>query len=219
MSVGYASHAPRVETLWRQTELSPDHVVADFLDDEGVGVQVLGGHTAKYQHSVYIASGQTFIGLAAALMHKLRVAHDPEFGERLRRLIPMAGYKNPRRFAIDAMGWPETAGPQRLNGYMKGRIPDVETLVQMSEELHVSVADLLGLHDPSSSQDEGLKGILQNLLVLEGIAPDKADTIASTSLAAQRLLRAFPDEEPLPTRAKFAARAAWLQQQPPATGR
>jgi hypothetical protein len=152
-------------------------------------------------------------------MQKLAVANDPAFGARLRQLIPLAGYKNPRRFAIDGMGWSEDGGPQRLNTYLKGRLPDIETTVTMAEKLKVSVADLLGLHEASSANDEMLGGILRNLLLLADIPADKADTIASASLAAQRLLLGFPDDEPLPTRTKYAARAAWIQQQPPAQGR
>lgn len=214
----HPAYSPGVEALGRQPECAPDEVCPDEVDQVIVGM-FRAGHTSEYQRSVYISRGQTFIGLAATLLQKLDVAQDPEFGERLRRLIPLAGYKNPRRFAIDGMGWPDTAGPQRLNQYLKGRIPDVETLVSMADPLRVSVADLLGLHDATGAADEGLKGILQHLLVLEGIEADKADTIASALLGAQRLLRAFPDEEPLPTRTKFAARAAWLQQQPQSLNR
>jgi transcriptional regulator with XRE-family HTH domain len=197
------------------TEVGPHHVQTDGLDKCVVAMKS-GWHSPEYQHSVYIASGQTFIGVAAALMHKLSVANDPEFGARLRAMITLAGFKNPRRFAIDGMGWPTEGGPQRLNAYLKGRIPDVETLVGIAEALNSTVGSLLGLDQVSSASDEGMRGILRHLLSLEGIEPDKADTIASASLAAQRLLRAFPDDEPLPTRAKYAARAAWLQQQSPA---
>lgn len=211
-----AADAPCVEALWAEPESITDYLRADVAEQGVVGME-FGSHAPQYQRSVYISRGQTFIGLAAALMHKLAVAHDAEFGERLKHLIPLAGFKNPRRFAIEGMGWPDQAGPQRLGNYLKGRIPDVETLVQMATALRVSVADLLGLHNPSSAADEGMKGILRQLLELEGIAPEKADTIASTSVAARRLLEAFPDEEPLTTRAKYAARAAWLQQQPTET--
>lgn len=204
---------PCVQALRGQPELLPDEIGADGVD-QGVMGRGFGEHASKYQRSVYIARGQTFIGRAAVLMHKLSVAHDPEFGARLRTLIPLAGYKNPRRFAIDGMGWDADGGPQKLNNYMKGRIPDVETLVQMAAALKVSVTDLLGVSGTSAIPDEGLKGILRHLLELEGISPDKADTIANVSLAAQRLLQVFPDEEPLLTRVKFAARAAWHQRQP-----
>jgi transcriptional regulator with XRE-family HTH domain len=214
MRVRDAPAPPSVEPLGGEAEGLSDELGADRLDQVVVGVRVRG-HTPEYQHSVYISRGQTFIGLAAAVMHKLRVAHDPAFGERLRHYIARSEYKNPRRFAIGGMGWPEDSGAQRLNQYLKGRIPDVETLLAMSDAINVSVSDLLGLHGPSSAPDEGLRGILQHLLALEGIEADRADTIASALLGAQRLLRAFPDEEPLPTRAKFAARAAWLQQQSP----
>lgn len=211
VSMRHAAYSPGVETLGRELEGRTDQLGADLVDEATIGA-AFSGHDPLYQRSVYTSRGQTFIGLAAALMHKLAVADDPEFGERLRALIPLAGYKNPRRFAIDGMGWPESAGPQRLNNHLHGRIPDVETLVQMAGALKVSVSDLVGLHNSSSAADEGMKGILRQLLELEGIPPAKADTIASTSVAARRLLEAFPEEEPLPIRAKFAARAAWLQQ-------
>lgn len=190
------------------------HVAPDGAKNAILGMEMLG-HAPFYQRSVYISRGQSFIGVATALLHKRAVANDPSFGARLKALIPLAGYKNPRRFAIDGMGWPESAGPQRLNQYLKGRVPDAETLVQMADALSVSVTDLLGLDQTSSSADESLQGILRHLLELEGILPDKADTIASALIAARRLFQAFPDEEPLPVRTKYAARAAWLQRQQP----
>lgn len=212
-----APNAPCIEALWRKPELRPQHRAPEGLDDRVVCME-FGSHAALYQQPVYISRGQSFIGRFAAMMHKRGVANDPEFGARLRKLIPLAGYKNPRRFAIDGMGWPEDGGPQKLNNYLKGRIPDVETLLQIADTLRVSVSDLLGLHDINAAPDEGWRDILQHLLELEGIPADKADTIASVSLAAQRLFRAFPEEEPLSTRARYAARAAWIQRQPLKTG-
>jgi transcriptional regulator with XRE-family HTH domain len=176
-------------------------------------------HAPFYQRSVYISRGQTFIGANTLLMHKHAVANDPAFGARLKALIPLAGYKNARRFAIDGMGWPDSAGPQRLNGYLKGRVPEAETLIQLAEALGVTVTELLGLDASSSAADESLQGILRHLLELEGIPHDKADTIASALIAARQLFQAFPDEEPLPVRTKYAARAAWIQRQQPAPNR
>lgn len=198
--------------------MTANHLRADGANQFVMGVEI-GSHASLYQRSVYISSGQTFIGTTTALMQKLGVANDPEFGQRLREAIEAAGYRNPRRFAIDGMGWDEQSGPQRLINYLKGRIPEVETLLALAEKLGTSVGALLNLQGVNSEADEGLKGILQHLLSLEGIDADKAGTIASVSLAAQRLLRAFPEDEPLPTRAKYAARAAWLQQQIPKTNR
>lgn len=193
--------------------MTPHYVTTYGGEDAVFGVKYIG-HDPLYQRCVYTSRGQTFIGRAAALMHKLRVANDPEFGKRLRALIPLAGFKSARRFAIDGMGWPEEGGPQRLNSYLKGRVPDVETLAQMASALRVSLPDLLGMHDANAAPDEGWKGILIHLLELEGIPSDKADTIASVSIAAQRLLRALPEDDPLATRARYAARAAWIQRQP-----
>lgn len=187
-----------------------DDVGSDGSDQGVVCVQTVN-HDPFYQHSVYISRDETFICLASALMQKLGVANDPIFGERLRALIPAAGYKNPRRFAIDGMGWPDAAGPQRLNQYLKGRVPDLETAVTMADRLNVTIATLLGLSDLNFGTDETLRDILRHLLALEGIAPEKADTIASASLAAQKLMQLLPDDDPLPTRAKYAARVAWTQ--------
>lgn len=216
--VGDAPLAPCVQALRGQSELLSNEVGTDGIDQ-----RVMSGgfreHDPKYQHSVYIARGQSFIGQLAWVLHKLRVANDPEFGRRLKRLIKESpDFRSARAFALDGLGWPIDGAAQRLQNYLNGRIPDVETLVQISDALGVTVADLLGISGPSYVPDEALKGILQHLLELEGIAPDKADTIASASLAAQRLLQVFPDEEPLTTRTKFAARAAWHQQRPQARG-
>ena len=210
MCVGDAPHPPCVERLRGLPEMRANHARSDGLDKAIVGVTT-GGHAPEYQRSVYIARGQTFIGIAATLMHKLAVAHDTQFGERLRGLIANAGFKNARRFAIDGMGWGDQSGPQRLNQYLKGRIPDAETLVQMATRLGVGIDELLGLDGVNAVAEAGMRDILTHLLQLEGIPPDRADTIANVSLEAQRLLKAFPEDEPLPTRAKYAARAAWLQ--------
>lgn len=218
VSVGNAPHPPRVERLWRLSEMRSNDVCADGLDERIVSVKA-SGHAVEYQRSVYISRGQTFIGVAAAFMQKLGVANDPNFGERLRQFISESRYKNPRRFAIDGMGWGDQNGPQRLNQYLKGRIPEIETLLSIADRLEVSVNAVLGLSGVNSDAEEGLRDILLHLLSLEGIPPDRADTIASVSLEAQRLLKAFPEDEPLPTRAKYAARAAWLQQQTLATDR
>lgn len=219
MRIGNAPLPPCVQTLRREPELFPDEVRADGID-QGVMVGNFREHAPEYQRSVYISRGQSFIGQLAWLLHKLRVANDPEFGRRLKRLIKESpDFRSARAFAIDGLGWPIDGAAQRLQHYLNGRIPDVETLVQISDALKVTVADLLGISGSSYVPDEALKGILQHLLELEGIAPDKADTIASASLAAQRLLQVFPDdEEPLTTRTKFAARAAWHQQRPQGRG-
>lgn len=218
VGVRHASNTPCVEALRGQAEGGSDQLRTDTLNDVIIGME-FRGHAPLYQRRVYTSRGQSFIGVAAALLHKRAVANDPAFGARLKALIPAAGFKNPRRFAIDGMEWPESAGPQRLNQYLKGRVPDAETLIQMASVLGVSVTELLGLDQASSAADESLQGILQHLLELEGIQSDKADTIASALIAARRLFQAFPDEEPLPVRTKYAARAAWIQRQPPALGR
>ena len=215
--VGNAALAPRIEPLWRVPEMRADDTEPDGVD-QGVMCMEPLSHAPEYQRCVYISSGQSLIGRAAALMHKLSVASDPSFGERLRVLIGAAGYKNPRRFAIDGMGWPETAGPQRLTNYLKGRLPDIETGAKMAEALKINIGDLYGLDQANSENDEALLDILRNLMSLEGIPPETADTIARTSLVAQRLLQRLPDDDPLPTRVKYAARVAWTQRPNQATG-
>ena len=217
MSVGNAALAPRMKSLWAEAELRAERIEADGGHQRVVGVP-LSGHTPVYQRAVYISSGETLIGRAERLMQKLRMANNPEFGARLRSAIDAAGYKNPRRFAIEGLGLPEASGPQRVQNYLKGRIPDLETVVQIAEAAKTTVSDLLGIADVSETDGAGLQGILRQLMQLEGIPPDRADTIASAAIAAQRLLQAFPDEEPLPTRAKFAAHAVWHQQRSPEPG-
>lgn len=217
VGVWHPSNSPCIKALRGEAETGSHQLRSDVLNDAIVGME-FSGHSPLYQRSVYTSRGQSFIGVAATLLHKRGVANDPEFGARLKALIPLAGYKNQRRFAIDGMGWPDTAGPQRLNLYIKGRVPDAETLIQMAAALNVSVTELLGLDQSSSSADASLQGILQHLLALEGIPSDKADTIASALIAARQLFQAFPDEEPLPVRTMYAARAAWIQRRQPAPG-
>lgn len=214
MRVRDATNSPRIQALRAKLERLPDQLGTEVFDQGIVGVEC-GSHAPLYQRCVYTARGQTFIGLADALLHKLRVAQDPKFGLRLRDAIARAKYKSSRQFAIEGMGWTAETGPQRLNNYLKGRIPEVETLIAMADKLNESVSDLLGLRDPSSASEAGLRDTLRHLLELAGIEPEQADTIANVSLAAQRLYQAFPEEEPAPTRAKYAARAAWLQQHSP----
>jgi len=212
-----ATLAPRIKRLGRMAEVGSDNLKPDGVKQRVVEVEP-GSHAPSYQRAVYISSGQSLIGLASELMHKLTVANDPAFGARLRRLIPVR-YKNARRFAIDGMGWPETAGPQRLANYLKGRVPDLETGVLMADKLGVTVAELYGLEQVNSEHDEALLDILRNLMSLEGIPQETADNIANASLVAQRLMLRLPDDDPLPTRAKYAARVAWTQRPNPAPGR
>lgn len=217
MSVRDASYAPGIKALRALTEMGANYGGTDRLHHGVMGME-FRGHDALYQRSVYISSAQTLIYLRHALRQKRAVEKDPAFGERLLGLIKQSPYKNRRRFAIDAMGWPEENGPQRLQNYLNGRVPDIELAAMMAEKLGVSVMALYGLPEdgsdsPSAVTDESLKDILLHLLSLEGIEPEKADTLASACLAAQRLLRVLPDEDPIATRAKYAARAAWHQRQ------
>jgi len=198
--------------------MGPNDIRADGLDKRVVGMR-FRSHAPLYQRGVYISSAQSFIARHSTPMQKDGVEKDASFGDRLRSAIAASPFKNARQFAIKGMEWPETAGPQRLNGYLKGRVPDVETLVAMADKLGVSLAALLGLSEDGPSIDEPSIGILRHLLQLEGIPEDKADMIANASFAAHRLMRGFPDDEPLLVRMKYAARAAWLQQHHPAPGR
>lgn len=218
MSVGNASLAPRVKALRRLTEDGADDARANLLDQGVMGVE-LAAHAAKYQRSVYISRGQSFIGVDASLRQTAAVEYDKAFGDRLRALIKASGFKNPRRYAIDGLERPADSGPQRLNNYLKGRVPDVETARIMAESLNVTAMRLYGLDEANTAADVALIDILRHLLSLEGISADKADTIASASLAAQRLLQRLPDDDPIQIRVKYAAKAAWHQQQMPEIGK
>lgn len=187
--------------------------MTDGLQQAIVGVP-LSGHAPFYQRVVYIARGQSFIGGRRPLMHSRTMARDVKFGARLKAAMIAAGFKSARKFATEGLGWSEDNGPQRLNNYLKGRVPDYETLRQLAQVLKLAPSSLL-----SEGVDDGLRDILLQLLVLEGIPDDKADTLASAALEARRLLETFPDDDPLPTRAKFAARAAWHQRRSPAHGK
>lgn len=163
-----------------------------------------------YQHPVDTARGQSFIPAIYALRHIGRMATQPldtAFGERLKAAIRRAGFKSDRRFALDGLKWDASNGPQRLSNYIKGRIPDAPTLRQIAAALSIPPSELL-----SGDDGAGLRDILLHLLELEGIDRDRSDTIASVFLEAKRLLETFPDEAELPTRARFAAHAAWQQQ-------
>lgn len=127
------------------------------------------------------------------------------FGRRLKAAIKEAGYRSARRFAIDALGWDENSGPQRLNNYInKDRIPDEDTLRLMLSKLKVSRDELL-----NEGADRALRDILLQLCELEDIPRDRADRIATVFLEAKRLLGTYPQDGSPETRARLAAHSAW----------
>jgi hypothetical protein len=208
MSMGDAALLPRMKALEAKPELLAEERSAYRIDQLGMGMKFCG-HAPLYQRCVDIASPDVLIAISLALMQCDGVS----FGDKLRSAIRAAGFKSPRRFAIDGMGWPESSGPQRLDNYLKGRIPDVPTVMAMASALNVSLGTLL-----SEATDDALRDILSSLLALEGIPEDKADTIANVAIVAKALLETLPDETPLPARARLAAHAAWRTQQPLSPG-
>jgi hypothetical protein len=215
--VGDAPFPPGMQRLRAQTEMRPDEVDADRLHEIVVGVPVFAHGAARYQRAVYISSPQSFMGGKHLFRHIVGMASDTAFGERLEAAIKDAGFKNPRRFAIDAMNWPDSSGPQRVQNYIKGRIPDDDTLNLMAGKLGVSPVALLG-YDPNAADAE-IRDILRYLLELAGIGPGQADTIASAAFEARQLLRGLPEEGPPDIRARIAAHAAWRQRRSPTLGK
>lgn len=204
MSVGDAALAPSVKALMAQLELGAQNGRPDLVDKLAMGMPI-SEHAPLYQRCVDTTSPLSFIARTSLLPDGCRMS----FGCRLKAAIKGAGYKNPRRFAIDGLGWDEQGGPQRLQNYINGRVPDRETLKLIAAKLGTSPGELL-----NESVDAGLRDILLTLLELEGIPVEKADTLASAVLAAKRLLEAAPNDGPLATRAKIAAHAVWQTQRP-----
>lgn len=193
---------PPVQALMAQIELAPQNRRADLIDQLAMGMGI-GGHSALYQRRVDGSSGFSFIAPNRDCGQEFCVG----FGDRLRAAIKAAGYRSERAFAID-MGWGPENGPQRVNNYTKrNRIPDRETLAAMARKLKTTPESLL-----NEADDQALSDILSRLLHLEGIPPDRADTIASVFLAARRLHSTSPDEGDPRTRARLAAQYAWQSQ-------
>jgi transcriptional regulator with XRE-family HTH domain len=191
-----------------QIELSSDRRRSDIINKLAMGVPITE-HVPLYQRSVDTTSPNSLIAAHCALMHNAGMS----FGCRLRDAIRAAGFKSARRFALDGLGWDEATGPQRLQNYLGGRIPDRDTLKLIAGKLGTTPGELL-----NEGADEALRDILLPLLQLGDIPPDKADTIASAFLEAKRLIEVLPDEGPMQTRARIAAHAAWQTQHYPTPG-
>lgn len=191
---------PPVQALMAQIELAPQDRRADLIDQLAMGMGI-GGHSALYQRRVDGSSGFSFIAANRDYGQGFCVG----FGDRLRAAIKAAGYKSERAFAIELWG---PGGPQRVNNYTKhNRIPHRDTLALMARKLKTTPEALL-----NEADDEALSDILSRILHLEGIPPDRADTIASVFLAARRLHSTSPDEGDPRTRARLAAQYAWQSQ-------
>lgn len=190
-----------------ELELGADKGRSNCIDQIGMGVPVFN-HAPTYQQSVDTSSPLSLISPLAALMQLVGMS----FGARLKTAIDASKYKNPRRFAIEALGWPESSGPQRLNNYInKNRLPDKAILALMASKTRTTVSYLL-----NDGVDDGLRDILRSLLQLSGIPGDTADTIANVAIEAKLLLEALPDEGDPQMKAQLAAHAAWRSQQPQA---
>lgn len=204
MSVRDAALPPSVQALMAELELSAENGRPDLVNEFAVRVPVCE-HAPLYQRCVDIASALSFIAGERLLPDNRRMS----FGTRLKAAIRQAGYKSARRFAIDGLGWDEQGGPQRLQNYINGRIPDRETLKLIASKVNTSPSELL-----NEGVDAGLRDILLTLLQLEGIPAEKADTLASAVVEAKRLLEAAPAEADLGTRARLAAQLVWQTQHP-----
>jgi hypothetical protein len=207
--LGDSAPPPVMHSLTAELKLDPNDFRADVINQLAVsmsGLRIPRHGRTEYQQNVDTSSLHSFMESACHLSDKLRMT----FGERLKKAIKEAGYRNQRRFAIDALGWDDASGPQRLGNYItKNRIPDEETLRHILSKLKVSREELL-----NEGTDDALRDILIRLFELEDIPPDKADTIATVFLEAKRLLATYPDEGEPQTRARLAAHSAWHRQPP-----
>lgn len=214
------ANTPVVQALRADTgKLFAHGIAPNLFDQSGVGMEC-ANHAPVISTYRLHCKGQSLIGVTETVMHKARVAKlgnkDPEFGKRLRALIAAhKSYRSLRSFAL-AMGWESDGAGQRLDNYLKGRIPDLETLIRMGELLGASVPELLGQGAPAPAdraEDDGARDILVHLLEQAGIDPASADTIANAFLEAQLLYRTIPEDEDHGVLARFSAHAAWQLRQ------
>lgn len=99
---------------------------------------------------------------------------------------------------------------QRFGNYVQGtRTPDVATLARIAKALDTSTDYLLGLTDDADELLNSLEPILLRLFELEGLPPDRSETIVLIAREALRLLRALQDEGDAHSRSRLAAQAAW----------
>lgn len=103
---------------------------------------------------------------------------------------------------------------QRLNNFLHDRrTPDARLLAKLASALETTSEQLLGVKDGEVASFER---ILARVLVLDGIDPSQARTIARTVLSAREIAQSAPlegaDQEQLDL---LAAHAAWLSRSRP----
>lgn len=193
-----------------QLELAPNELRADLINKLAMGMPIVE-HALGYQQFVDTSTLQSLIAVILALDNKRGMG----FGARLLGLIEKSDWENQRRFAIEALGWPESSGPQRISNYItKDRAPKDRKVLRKMAELLKTTPDFL-LNEGS---DDELRDILLQLLELAGTPDDKADTIASAFFGAKRLLAVYQAEGEPPMTPRVAARSAWHLQSPQAPG-
>ena len=144
-----------------------------------------------------------------------RLEHrDDELGTVARALDETVGNLAARIAELDttqaAVAAKANLSTQRFGNYVQGtRTPDVATLARIAKALDTSTDYLLGLTDDADELLNSLEPILLRLFELEGLPPDRSETIVLIAREALRLLRGLQDEGDAHSRSRLAAQAAW----------
>lgn len=103
---------------------------------------------------------------------------------------------------------------QRLNHFIRDRrTPDPKTIVLMAQALNTTADYILGV---SKEEVASLENILARVLQLEGIAKDRAHTIARIAVSAHKIALSSPvSDADQNLREHLAAHAAWMSHQHP----
>lgn len=201
IGVGYAAHFPCMDALGRDAKLDADDGFADFLDQRSVGVTSFA-HSLPYQRTVDRSSVHSLIATNNTVAH---ICARMELAQRIVFAYTALGISQAeaaRRCGMSA---------QRFGNYVKGnRVPDVSSLITIAEALQTTPDQLLGV---SVGGDAALTDILSRLLELEGVASDRARTIAEAVSVTHQVLKALPGEKDDPDRLRLAAQAVWTAQQ------
>jgi transcriptional regulator with XRE-family HTH domain len=203
---GHTPHTPCVERLMRQVELRAHDRSANGVDQSAVFM--LGeGHASLYQRTVETSSASSLIAnthVANLLLARMALS------DRIRAAYQAKGFKSARAAAI-ACGW----DAQRFDNYLKGRVPDVESLMRMSEVFGTTPNDLLGISEQSDSE---LLDILRRLLELEGLPAPRAGMIAEVAQASLRQLQHHPGDRS-PELPAVIAQTIWIERSESGNGK
>ena len=155
-----------------------------------------------YQRRVYKARCESLMEQNNALQHMTAM----NLASRIQGAMDALGIKPAeaaRRCDMSA---------QRFNNYIKGkRLPDVQTLLKIADALEVTPNHLLEVNE---SETDDLIDILGRLLELDGLDHQRARTIAEAAAAANRLLKALPNEASSSDLRRIAVQAVWSAQRP-----